>query len=255
MSLTAVSNPNLINPPTSMTKARQCNDWQAIEELLAHPAVRTCYLWGKYGTGKSYTSMRAGLNGRHAYAVTLTPETPAAELRGHWFPRGGEFVWQDGIFVRAMRNGSRIVINELSHASEDVSAILYPVLESPETAELTLPSLEVIKPESGFQVICTDNFAPDALPEALRDRFNVTLNVKGIHPNALLALKPELREIAKTTAMLDGDRYISVRSWLTYQALEEDFGPLFSLQAVFGMERAAELHSALTLAASGPMRD
>ena len=87
-------------------------DWKFVDEVLACRAARTLYLWGAPGTGKTYSACRTGLFDREVYSITLTPETPAAELRGFWMPRGTEFVWMDGVFIEAMRKGARIVINE-----------------------------------------------------------------------------------------------------------------------------------------------
>ena len=99
------------------------DDWEFVERVMRSRRTRTVYLWGPPGTGKTYTSMRYGVEDQEVFVVTLTPETPAAELRGFWMPKGNEFVWQDGIFVEAMRKGARVVINEVSHASSDVLAI------------------------------------------------------------------------------------------------------------------------------------
>ena len=141
-----------------------CDDWNFVGDILSCHAARTVYLWGPPGTGKTYSAFHSGLRDREVFSITLTPETPAAELRGFWTPKGNEFVWQDGPFIHAMRRGARIVINEISHASHDVLAILHPVLESLDTAQLTLPNLETVRPAEGFQVVCTDNLPIDQLP-------------------------------------------------------------------------------------------
>jgi MoxR-like ATPase len=226
------------------------DDWPFVERVLASPVGRTVYLWGPPGTGKTYTSCRVGLRGRDLYVITLTPESPAAELRGFWIPKGDQFVWQDGIFVDAMRKGGRVVINELFHASDDVLAILHPVLESKETAQLTLPNLETVVAAEGFQVICTDNYAPDDLSDALRDRFDSNLHVNRPHPDALARLSDELREVALRTFDLESERAVSVRSWLKVQAFESEFGRRDALRAVFGRERGEQLFKALALAAA-----
>ena len=40
----------------------------------------------------------------------LTEDTAAAELRGHFLPRGKELIWHDGPFTAAMRQGARLVV-------------------------------------------------------------------------------------------------------------------------------------------------
>ncbi|HEB88820.1 MAG TPA: AAA family ATPase [Deltaproteobacteria bacterium] len=223
------------------------DDWSFVEALLASRAARTVYLWGPPGTGKSFTACTSGLEGREVFSVSLTPETPAAELRGLWMPKGDRFVWQDGVFVEAMRRGARIVINEISHASYDVLAILHPVLESRETARLTLPDLQTVSPAEGFQVVCTDNEPPDQLPAALRDRFDCVLRVGRPHPKALERLSEDFRQSALRTFDLEEDRAISVRGWLAVQEIEKELGREAAFRAVFGVERGEQLLRASAL--------
>lgn len=239
-------------PDTKDDKAEKqpAADWPFVEAVLASPHARTSYLYGPPGVGKTWVAMHSGLNGRDMYAVTLTPETPSSELRGSWMPQGDGFVWQDGLFVRAMKTGARIVINEVAYASSDVLAILHPVLESKETAQLTLPNLETVVPAEGFQVVCTDNCPVDQLPEALQDRFRAVLRVDRPHPDALARLQPDLREAALRTFDLEPDRAISVRGWLAVQDFESELGRERACWAVFGRERGDQIHKALQLGAS-----
>ena len=132
-------------------------DWPFIEAVLGSWAARTIYVWGPPGTGKTYAGMHCGLRDREVFSLTLTPDTSAAELRGHWIPKGDRFEWMDGPLIHAMKNGFRLVINEIAFASHDVMAILHPLLENVETARLTLPNRETVVPAKGFQVVCTDN--------------------------------------------------------------------------------------------------
>ena len=187
------------------------------------------------------------MKGREVFSVSLTPETPAAELRGVWMPKGDQFVWTDGVFIAAMRKGARVVINEISHASHDVLAILHPVLESRKTAQLTLPNLETVKPADGFQVVCTDNLPIEQLPEALRDRFDCSLHVDRPHPASLASLSENLREAALRTFDLEAERAVSIRGWLAVQAFEAEFGLQKACRAVFGFERGEQIFRAAVL--------
>ena len=226
------------------------DDWDFVGEILNSTAARTIFVWGAPGTGKTYSAMNCGLRDREVFTITLTPDTPSAELRGFWIPKGDEFVWQDGPFIHAMRRGARVVINEISNASHDVLAILHPVLESQKTAQLTLPNLETVRAASGFQVVCTDNMPIDQLPEALRDRFNSVLHVGAPHPDALARLPKDLREAALRTFDLGSERAVSIRGWLAVHAMEAEFGRAKAIRAVFGQERGDQIFNALTLGAS-----
>lgn len=238
-------------PKNSKTKDDQSDasaqDWAFVEAVLASLHALTIYLWGPPGVGKTFCAYRSGLRDREVFSISLTPETPAAELRGFWIPKGQEFAWQDGVFIDAMRKGARIVINEISHASHDVLAMLHPVLESRETAQLTLPSGETVSPAEGFQVICTDNLPIEQLPEALRDRFKSVLHVDHPHPEALARLPEDLREAALRTFDLESERAVSIRGWLAVHELEEEFGREKALYAVFGRERGEQIFRASVL--------
>ena len=234
---------------------RKKTDWGFIEKVLGSDATRIVFMSGEAGTGKTYTAMREGLGDRNCYCVTLTPETPAAELRGFWMPKGDEFVWQDGVFINAMREGARIVINEVAHASHDVLALLYPVLESVETAALTLPSGETVVPAEGFQVICTDNTDIEYLPEALRDRFDAVLDVVSPHPGAIARLSNKFRAPAEKAFNLKDGRKTSIRGWLQVQKYADGMDTADAFRAVFGEEKGHHLYTATMLASSDEESD
>jgi MoxR-like ATPase len=224
--------------------------WALAEEILARADVQTVYIFGPPGIGKTYAAYKFGRIESGTYPITLTPETPASELVGHYTPRGAELLWHDGVFSRAMRAGGRLVINELSHASSDVLAILYAVLESPATSSISLPTGEVLRPSEGFNVVATDNEPPDNLPEALRDRFDCVVHLTTPHPALLEKLHPRLRRAAERSLTLDDERRVSTRRWLTISRLLGPMGSKKACQAVLGFERGTQVHEAIILADS-----
>lgn len=223
-------------------------EWSLVERLLASENVARIHLSGPPGIGKTYVAYRYGRTQRGVYACTLTQETPSAELRGTYLPRGEEIVWHDGPVILAMRQGARLVLNELSNASDDALAFLHPVLEHEETARLTLPTGETVAPAPGFHVVVTDNGSCDTLPPALRDRFDVRLEVGEAHPAALDSLSPALREVARRSLGLDEDRRVSVRAWRVLERLRHELGLELACIAIFGVARGAHIRDALRLA-------
>ena len=222
-------------------------DWPLVETVLGCELLGRIYLYGPPGVGKTFVAYLSGRTQRGVYACVLTQETPAAELRGTYLPKGDALVWHDGPVIRAMKDGARLVLNELSHASDDALAFLHPVLETPETARLTLPTGETITPAPGFHVVVTDNLPPDGLPPALQDRFDALLEVNEPHPSALARLSAPLREAARRSFSLGEDRRVSVRSWLTLDRVRHVLGLADACTVVFGAERGSQIFDALSL--------
>lgn len=216
--------------------------WTVIDAVLAVDGPHAL-LYGPPGTGKSFAGQRSGDTSRGVYNVTITPDTPAAELRGHYVPRGGEFIWQDGPMIRAMREGSRLVLNEIDHAGGDVLSLSLACLDSRESCAVTLPTGETVRPAAGFRVVATMNGKPDDLLPALRDRFGVALEVDAPHPAAFDALPDDLQPAARGSTVAAGDDRVSLRSWLAFAELRRVLGPEVAAQSVFGASWRAVLDS------------
>jgi MoxR-like ATPase len=232
--------------PKDTGSTSSATDWAFHERVLRSPSVRTAYLWGPPGLGKTFAAYHIGLRGP-LFALTLTEDTPAAEVRGHYMPVGNGMEWRDGPATLALRTGGRLVINELTHGSPDVISFLHPVLENPDTALLTLPTGETVRPAPGFQAFLTDNLPPEELPLALRDRFDCILEIREPHPAALAQLDPRLIGAALRSFTLEPERRVSPRGWLSVQRLLSELGERDAFRAVFGPARGAQLHDALLL--------
>lgn len=233
-------------PPRDPKDNGPATDWGLIDKVLRSPSVRTIYMWGPPGCGKTYAAYHVGVRAG-LYALTLTEDTPAAEIRGHYLPVGDGMTWHNGPATQAMLEGARLVINELTHGSPDVLSIMHPLLENPDTARLTLPSGETVRPAPGFQLIATDNLPPEELPPAIRDRFDSIVHVREPHPAALAQLDERLRGPAQRSFHLEPERRISLRGWFSVQRLMLEFGVKGAFQVVFGPARGTLLHDGLIL--------
>jgi MoxR-like ATPase len=223
--------------------------WDLTEIVIG--LMRTVLLFGPPGTGKSLAAHTTELSGRELFSLTLTPDTAAAELRGHYVPVGNEFQWRDGPAITAWRRGGRLVINEIHKAGGDALSFLLAALDNPETARLTLPNGETVRPHENFQVIATMNGNPDdELEPALRDRFPAALEINEPHPNGLARLPADLQHVAKNTVCCEQpERRISLRQWLAFADLRRDIGLEDAAQVIF-QRRADEVTAALRIAAS-----
>src|SRR6266487_4371621 len=216
--------------------------WELTERVIPHS--RITLLYGPPGTGKTTVANRNRKDNQTVYNITLTEETPAAELRGHFIPRGGEFVWQHGPGMMAFIDGGRLVLNEIDKASGDCMTFCHALLDDPEIARITLPTGETIYPHEDYSVVATMNGEPDDLPEALRDRFSVALHINKLHPEAVRSLPVDLRNPAKKGVSGDESRRVSVRAWKAYAHLREALGiDSLAAQAVFGVRAETILNT------------
>lgn len=226
--------------------------WDVVEAVIGK--TRTLLLYGPPGTGKTYAAHGAatlpGAEDRPIYSVTLTADTPAAELRGHYCPVGGEFQWRDGPVIKAWREGARLVVNEIDHAGTDALSFLLVALDNPETARLTLPTGETVRPAPGFECVATMNGNPQTdLPDALRDRFPAAVEVSEPHPRGIDALPEDLRDAARgTVCATEPERRITLRAWLSYSKLRALAGENAAALVVFGPHRAADILQSLRIA-------
>lgn len=184
---------------------------------------RAVLLYGPPGTGKSSIAAALSLDGRDVTGLTLTPETPMAELRGFYGIKDGEMTWNDGPGTRAWRHGSRLILDEVNHAGPDVISFLHALLDDQYAAEVkgyVLPTGEKIVPDPNFQVVCTMNGTPDRLPEALADRLSVRVFVKYPMPDIIDSLSEDLRQPALNSIL---DAKTGARPWLNLDKLRMQF--------------------------------
>lgn len=236
------------------TKKETSTVWGLVDAVLGvlsripYPHV---LLWGPPGTGKTHAAVQVDSDSAGVMSVTLTEETPAAELRGFYVPRGMEFVWTDGPVVKAMRKGMRLALNELDKASGDVVSFLLSVLDDPSLASLTLPTGEVVRPAPGFTVVATQNAEPSELLNALRDRFPIVMHITEVHPGALASLCPDVQEAARGMALAEDERRISVRTWKAFGELRSLLDVDIATRACFGA-RGPEITDALAVSNASP---
>ena len=221
--------------------------WPAIE-AIERVAYRLL-LFGPPGTGKTRSVFEtAKALDRPFYNVTLTDETPAAELRGHYVPQGDVWHFMFGPAIRAATEGGVLGLDEIDKASQDALDFLHGFLNDPELARCTLPNGEIIEPAEGFKVIATMNGAYEDLTPSLQDRFSIVIEVTEPHPGAIAALPEDLQGAAQNFESYDAkQRPATIRRWQQYAILRElpEIGAEIAAKAVFA-HRAQELLDAIS---------
>lgn len=226
------------------------NTWALLEAVAEH--TRRILLYGPPGTGKSYIARTAGEpDPANVYPIAIHSDLGAYELRGHFVTKHAGMEWADGPATSAWRNGGRLVLDEIDRASDDALSFLLGVLDDHETARLVLSTTgEVITPHPSFTVWATMNGEPEDLPEALADRFPVTLEITEPNPNAIKALPQDLRRMASALAAHpEPEQRVGLRSFLEFARLRQQVDAEVAAHAVFGV-RAQEIIDALGLAAA-----
>ena len=226
----------------------QQNCWDVLNQVAG--LGQNMLFYGPPSTGKTYAALFAGLAREQAtFAITMTEETPAAEIRGVFSPHpdGLQFLYGPG--TRAMQTGGRLVVNELDRASNDALTFMYLLAESAETAIINLPNNEVIRPAPGYHVVATMNGDPyHDLPEALHTRFGVKIFVDMINPVALEPFPKSWRPIISRMCLVrESERRTYLREWYAYWAIRPAVNEQVAARAVFG-PRAVDVLAALKVA-------
>jgi len=233
--------PTTIPIPDTDIDETQYPDWFLVETVVPH--VRTILLFGGPGLGKSYAGVREGKRVGRFQKLTLTEETDATSLMGHWVPDGDKFKFHYGPAICAwgytpdgeeLEFGCPLIIDEQDKAGDDVEVFMHGLLDNPESAFLTLPNGRTVTPKPGFKVIATMNGVPDDLSEALVSRYPNQVEVVNAHPGAIAALPEDLQNAARGTVNSPNhEERINMRQWIAYGELRGKVGSEVAAKVVF----------------------
>lgn len=233
--------------------ARKANSWEMVGWGLE--TGEKMLLSSEPGYGKtSVVAHFANRMQKPLFVVNMTLETAGAQLIGHFIPKGGEFVWNDGPIAAAMKAGGILLINEIDHAGPDASSTLHFACDDPEVARMTLPNQEkeVLKPSPGYQVVATMNGVHDDLTPALLDRFLIRIELKEINPEAVASLSADLRKFASPATLVGqgaARQSVGMRALAGFDRIRKNLGDEKASALVFG-PRSDDFLTALKLASA-----
>lgn len=217
-------------------------EWQIFDKVTSEGSVTMMLLYGPPGTGKTSKACKT-VDKKGYYNITLNEESSVSEILGMWIPKGKEFVWSDGVGIRAWKEGKLLVINEIDKASGSVLTQLHALLDERHMARLTIPSGETVRPKAKFKVIATMNGNVQDIPEALADRFELKLNITKPHQDLINLLPNDLHGLVDSAYSKD-TLSISFREILSFSKLRETLGD--DAYMVFG-KLAGDVKAALSL--------
>ncbi|CAB0035735.1 unnamed protein product [Trichogramma brassicae] len=110
---------------TTFTFQAPTTQQNCLKLLRALQLSKPILLEGSPGVGKtSLVSALAKASGHSCLRINLSDQTDVSDLFGADLPveggRGGEFAWKDGPFLRALKSGHWILLDELNLASQSV---------------------------------------------------------------------------------------------------------------------------------------
>lgn len=156
-----------------------------IEAVLARGG--NIALRGPSGTGKTLLVRQlAAEQKKQLYTFNMTVHTGVEELKGRFVPRPSEdgqrtvLTWIDGQLVAAMRTGAWIVIEEANFMPEEISSVLYSVLDHRRELILDEHNNEVVKAHEDFRVFLTMNWGyrgTTMLNDAIKNRIDAWFDI------------------------------------------------------------------------------
>jgi len=156
-----------LQPPPSTAYVQTLTTTQNLKDLAqALLESNPILLTGKAGSGKTSLINEAAreLN-KISSMITLhlNEQTDAKSLLGLYTTSatGGSFLWQPGIFTRAMEEGKWVIFEDIDRAPSEVIGLLLPVID---TGVLLLPNRrEQVRAAEGFRILATMRQSDDSV--------------------------------------------------------------------------------------------
>lgn len=212
-------------------------------------------LYGKPGTGKTFFGLNYHLPAdKKSYRLICTDEMTDGDLVGH-YRQSGDGIWkfQEGVAIKAWRDGARLVVDEINRVNGDVESRLMAVIDTVTSSSFENPDTgEIVTPQKGFTAVATMNGEPDDLSPAVLDRLVIRIEITEPHPDAINRLPKYIRDLAQAVTAREGrDRY-SLRSFIAFDHLFRSSGQLeHSVRACFPLIYGTVIDALAVMVADG----
>ena len=191
---------------------------------------------GDSGTGKSTAAKvlpyRCGIP---FVCINFSTNIEESDLFGTMIPNAEkktaedpEFVWQDGVLTKAIRNGYCAVLEEINFARAGVLGKLNSLLD--ENRQMDLPNGEIVKAHPNFRMIATCNVAYEGtnrLNKALVNRFDSVVVFEDVCKDEAMSIITSRTGYNDTKKM---DVVYNVYSALKKFSKEQNLGLVVSLR-------------------------
>ena len=178
----------------------------AMRVIRACQVTKPILLEGSPGVGKtSLITALANLSGHKLCRINLSDQTDLTDLFGSDLPveggMAGEFAWRDAEFLKALQEGSWVLLDEMNLASQAVLEGLNSILDHRGT--VYIPELKrSFKRHSSFRIFAAQNplhqgSGRKGLPKSFLNRFTKVYMEELIHADFYLAcseLFPQIEE-------------------------------------------------------------
>lgn len=141
-------------------------------------------LIGHTGLGKTTLIKElAKKHNKNLVRISVHSGVTADEILGKWLAINGSTVWEDGILVKAMKNGDWVVFDEINACPADVMFAMHALLDDEKIVTLLEKNGEIVRPLDSFRFFATMNPPEDyagtkEMNMAFMSRFNAVLFIE-----------------------------------------------------------------------------
>jgi MoxR-like ATPase len=160
--------------------------YRALDEWIDPNVPLNIWINGETGIGKTVSAIDiCKRKGMKIVRINISHSVDTYQLIGSMRLVDGNTVWDDGILIKAMKEGYGVILDELDHGNNKVLMELQSIMEL--EGYTIKDTKEFIAPSDGFFIIATGNSKGDGanaheytgtspLNKAFRDRFDVWLS-------------------------------------------------------------------------------